>query len=138
MKPFSLLILWALSFILYPVKFSAQPSADTFEEKPSWEEHFNGKGYPSESNWTVPETYTKQHLAYYVKNPHNIYVKRGKLNLVLHKDSTDTKTYTSGRIISKRTFSCGKLKFRAKCPVSKGKWNAIWLRDASNEKCRGR
>lgn len=59
-------------------------------------------------------------------------------NLVLHKDSTDTKTYTSGRIISKRTFSCGKLEFRAKCPVSKGKWNAIWLRDASNEKCRGR
>ena len=55
----------------------------------------------------------------------------------MHKDSSDTKTYTSGRIISKRTFSCGKLEFRAKCPVSKGIWNAIWLRDASKEKCRG-
>lgn len=71
----------------------AQSSSDVFEKMPSWEEHFNGKGYPNENDWTVSETYTKQHLAYYVKNPHNIYVKRGKLNLVLHKDSTDTKTY---------------------------------------------
>ena len=109
MKPFSLLILWALSFILYPIKSSAQPSADAFEEKPSWEEHFNGKGYPSESDWTVSETYTKEHLAHYVKNPHNVYVKRGKLHLVLRKNFTGTNSYTSGRIISKRTFSCGKL-----------------------------
>ena len=137
MKLFSLLILWALSFTIFSVKSSAQSSADAFEAKPSWEEYFNGNGYPNESYWTISKTYTKQHLAYYVKNPHNIYVKRGKLNLVLHKDSTDTKTYTSGRIISKRTFSCGKLEFRAKCPVSKGVWNAIWLRDASKEKCRG-
>lgn len=137
MKPFSLLILWTLSFILYPVKSSAQPSADTFEEKPSWEEHFNGKGYPSESNWTVSETYTKQHLAHYVKNPHNVYVKRGKLHLVLRKDSTDTNSYTSGRIISKRTFSCGKLEFRAKCPTTEGVWDVIWLKPVKGKNVNG-
>lgn len=137
MKLFSLLILWALSFTIFSVKSSAQSSADAFEAKPSWEEHFNGKGCPNESYWTISKTYTKQHLARYVEDPQNVYVKRGKLHLVLRQNPEDTSSYISGRIVSKRTFSCGKLEFRAKCPVSKGVWNAIWLRDASKEKCRG-
>lgn len=85
----------------------AQSSSDVFEKMPSWEEHFNGKGYPSESDWTVSETYTKEHLAHYVKNPHNIYVKRGKLNLVLRKNFTGTNSYTSGRIIRNGLFHVG-------------------------------
>ena len=98
--------------------------------------NFRGKGYPCEGLWTLSETSTKEHLVHYTRNPHNVYVKRGKLHLVLRKKSTVANAYASGRIISKRTFSCGKLEFRAKCPISKGIWNAIWLRDASKEKCR--
>lgn len=138
MRNLFILCCCTLVFSLCATGVSDQPSADAFEEKPSWEEHFNGKGYSSERDWTASETYTKEHLVYYVKPPHNVYVKRGKLYLVLRKNFTGTNSYTSGRVISKRTFSCGKLEFRAKCLVCKGVWNAIWLRDASKERCRGR
>lgn len=132
MSKFYFLCFWA--FVLYPISSFAQ-SDSAFEKEPTWEEHFNGKGYPRTSNWTLSQTYTKEHLAHYVENPHNVYVKRGKLHLVLRKDAAGS--YTSGRIISKRTFSCGKLEFRAQCPINNGVWSAIWLRDASKEKCRG-
>lgn len=122
---------------LCPIRISAHSSANVFKEKPSWEEHFRGKGYPCEGLWILSETSTKEHLVHYAKNPHNVYVKRGKLHPVLRKNSTVANTYTSGRIISKRTFSCGKLEIRAKCPTTEGVWDAIWLKPIKEKKVNG-
>lgn len=105
-----------------------------FESFPSWFDNFAGKGFPDTEKWNVSDYFSTQHFAYYCRNTKNVNLKNGKLNLTIRKDSIKQYTYTSGRIVSKRTFQCGKIEFRVKCPVVKGVWNAIWLISKSNDR----
>lgn len=134
MKKFLFGILWLLVGLHCPLN-AQQVSA--FEEEPCWEEHFNGTGFPASEQWEISWMKNTEHLACYLREKENVRTENGNLLLTLRKGTVPERPYTSGRIISRRTFSFGKLEFRAKCPVTKGVWNAIWLRDASKEECRG-
>lgn len=112
-------------------------STNSFNEFPTWQDNFNINGFPSSEEWDITWQKADEHLTCYVKSKDNVQIKDSSLCLTLCKNAKGKWAYTSGRIVSKRTFSCGKLEFRAKFPISKGVWNAIWLWDKTGENCFG-
>jgi beta-glucanase (GH16 family) len=69
-------------------------------------------------------------LQYYTNNrPENIYLDNGKLIIQAKKETFSGKEYTSSRILTKgkREFTFGRIDIRAKLPVAKGLWPALWM-----------
>ena len=69
-------------------------------------------------------------LEYYTNNrPENIFLSNGKLVIQAKKESFSGREYTSSRILTKgkREFTFGRIDIRAKLPVAKGLWPALWM-----------
>ncbi|MGC5772782.1 carbohydrate binding domain-containing protein [Paenibacillus pabuli] len=97
-----------------------------------WNDEFNGAAIDS-SKWTVQDTglvYNNE-LQYY--SPDNTRIvkdqNRSVLQIEAKRDQKDGKNYTSGKMISmgKGDWTYGKVVVRAKLPVEKGMWPAIWM-----------
>jgi hypothetical protein len=67
-------------------------------------------------------------LQYYTSRPENVYLNNGKLVIQAKKESYNGSAYTSARLLTqnKRTFTFGRVDIRAKLPVAKGLWPALW------------
>ena len=104
------------------------PSA-TFSKKAKWKDEFSGKGAPNSQMWTRSVTKPGEQLSAYQDADLNAYVKNGKLHLRILKTDNKAMPYTAGRLIINKDFHFkkGKLVVRAKAPLSKGVWPAIWL-----------
>lgn len=101
-----------------------------FVNKPTWREEFYGSGSPNKAMWTrsvseLNDTY----LSVFCDEDSNAYVKNGKLHLRVFKTNDPKKPYKAGRVIIKKDFNFkkGRLVIKAKAPVSRGLWKAIWL-----------
>jgi beta-glucanase (GH16 family) len=73
-------------------------------------------------------------LQYYTREPENAFVKEGHLHIRAVKESLHGCGYTSARLKSRKRdgsslFSkkYGRFEFRAKLPVGKGIWSALWM-----------
>ncbi|MFC9708939.1 carbohydrate binding domain-containing protein [Paenibacillus sp. NPDC056933] len=97
-----------------------------------WNDEFNGSAIDS-SKWTVQDTglvYNNE-LQYY--SPDNTRIvkdqNRSVLQIEAKRDQKNGKDYTSGKLISmgKGDWTYGKVVVRAKIPVEKGMWPAIWM-----------
>jgi beta-glucanase (GH16 family) len=68
-------------------------------------------------------------LECYTDRPENVYVKDGLLHIRAVKESYYGCRYTSARLLTRDHFSklYGRFEFKAKLPVGKGMWPAIWL-----------
>lgn len=102
-----------------------------FEEKPFFVENFSSnKNY--KQNWDFYKGAPGGHKVFYNGDSKaNVKVKRGKLEITLRKGVENGKVkYTSVRMLSKTNIPIlyGKLDIRAKCPVSKGIWPALWMK----------
>lgn len=66
-------------------------------------------------------------LEEYTDSPENVFIENGRLNIRALKDANGK--YTSGRIITsgKKEFTYGRIDIRAKMPVGKGIWPALWM-----------
>jgi beta-glucanase (GH16 family) len=108
-----------------------------FESKPKpklklvWSDEFNKDGAPDSTNWTYDighgsNGWGNNELQYYTNSSENVSVKDGKL--VIHAVKKDDK-WTSARVKSqgKRTWTYGKIVFRAKLPSGRGTWPALWM-----------
>lgn len=97
-----------------------------------WHDEFNGDSL-NEDIWTreVREVgWTNNELQSYEDSTDNVFVKDGSLVLkAIETDNNGTKSYTSGKVNSqnKADFKYGKVVTRAKTPVGKGLWPAIWM-----------
>lgn len=81
----------------------------------------NGDGCPNICGWGNNE------LEYY--RPENLSFQDGKLIIEAKKENFGGKNYTSSKILTegKKTFKFGRIDIRAKLPIGKGIWPALWL-----------
>lgn len=103
--------------------------------KQVWSDEFDGKELDF-TKWSVEENGQgggNGELQYYVDRPENVRVENGLLVLEARKEKYAAggveKDYSSGRIRTKRRYSWlyGRFEVRAKLPVGKGIWPAIWM-----------
>ncbi|MEI6274397.1 MAG: family 16 glycosylhydrolase [Prolixibacteraceae bacterium] len=68
-------------------------------------------------------------LEYYTNSLKNTFLSGGNLIIEARKEATGGFNYSSGRMTtqSKKTFKFGRIDIRAKLPVSKGMWPALWM-----------
>lgn len=81
-----------------------------------------------------------EELQYYTRDPENAHVKDGMLHIRAVKESRDGFGYTSARLKTKKRDGSvlfaqkyGKVEFRAKCPIGKGVWPALWMLPADEK-----
>jgi len=68
-------------------------------------------------------------LEYYTNSTKNTFVSNGNLVIEARKESISGFNYSSGRMTTqnKKSFQFGRIDIRAKLPVSKGMWPALWM-----------
>lgn len=105
-------------------------SSSIYERKATWKDEFRGHGSPDSIIWTRSVTNPKDQLSAYCNSDSNAYVKDGMLHLRIFKSNDPERPYKAGRVIANKNFHFkkGKLEVRAKAPLSKGVWPAVWLR----------
>ena len=68
-------------------------------------------------------------LEYYTANPRNTFVSNGNLIIEARREAVNSFNFTSGRMTTqgKKFFRFGRIDIRAKLPVGKGIWPALWM-----------
>jgi beta-glucanase (GH16 family) len=101
-----------------------------------WADEFEGDGLDT-SKWSymtgdgtdygLPSGWGNNELQYYREE--NVTVTGGNLVITAKRESYSGKGYTSGRIrtMGKGEWTYGRIEFRAKMPLGKGFWAAIWM-----------
>ena len=128
---------FTLSVLFIFVSFIGKAQVDVIYHDLVWSDEFSGTGAVNDSKWfhqTQLPTGTSWYngeLQHYTNLLENSNITDGILNIVAKKKSfTDqgiTKNYTSARLNSKFPFTYGRVDIRAKVPVDKGTWPALWL-----------
>ena len=97
-----------------------------------WNDEFLGQGLDL-STWNQEvgnnNGWGNNELEYYTNSTKNIFVSNGNLIIEARKESISGFNYTSGRMTTqnKKTFTFGRIDIRAKLPVGKGIWPALWM-----------
>ena len=119
------------TYIFIPSDGYITPETYTGYDK-VWNDEFNGTSLDL-SSWSFDvggSGWGNNELQYYTNNrPENLYFDNGKLIIQAKKEAFSGKEYTSSRIITKgkRDFTFGRIDIRAKLPVAKGLWPALWM-----------
>ena len=68
-------------------------------------------------------------LEYYTNSSKNYLVSNGNLVIEARKEDIGSQHYSSGRMTTqgKKSFTFGRIDIRAKLPVAKGMWPALWM-----------
>lgn len=106
-------------------------SEETSENKPVWSDEFDYNGLPDEKKWNYEEGMIRNNEAqFYTRvDERNARVEEGYLTIEARKDGDGRAAYSSASLITlgKKTFLYGRFDVRAKLPVGKGTWPAIWM-----------
>lgn len=94
-----------------------------------WSDEFDGTAINTQ-NWgynTGAGGWGNNEWQTYTNSPTNSFVQDGKLNIVATKLGQNS--YFSARLLSqnKKSFTYGRIDFRAKMPIGKGIWPALWM-----------
>ena len=98
---------------------------------PLWSDEFSGDRL-DRSSWTpnlwAPRRVNDEDQAY-TEDPRNLRVENGLLVLEAHYEGTEEPRFSSGRVhgAGKRSLFYGRVDVRARVPVARGVWPAIWL-----------
>ena len=119
------------TYVFVPSDGYETPDSYTGYSK-TWQDEFNGATLDLTS-WGFDvggSGWGNNELEYYTNNrPENIFLSNGKLVIQDKKESFSGREYTSSRILTKgkREFTFGRIDIRAKLPVAKGLWPALWM-----------
>lgn len=98
-----------------------------------WSDEFSGASLDA-ANWNQEigngsGGWGNNELEYYTNNPKNTFVSNGNLIIEARKETIGGFNYSSGRMTTqnKKTFTFGRIDIRAKLPVGKGIWPALWM-----------
>jgi beta-glucanase (GH16 family) len=111
--------------------YGASISIAQTSRKLIWADEFNEDGLPSSKIWSYEKGYVRNNeVQYYTeKVVQNARVENGHLVIAARYDSTAKNPYTSASLITlnKKDILYGRIEVRAKLPVGRGTWPAIWL-----------
>jgi len=99
----------------------------------AWSDEFSGDKV-NENDWNFESGngdngWGNHELEYYTNSPKNVFVSNGNLIIEARKESMSGLNYTSARMTTqnKKDFTFGRIDIRAKLPVGKGLWPALWM-----------
>lgn len=96
-----------------------------------WADEFAYVGLPSAKKWEYcigGDGWGNNELQYYTNGRlENAEVRNGRLIIRSQKEEFNMHDFTSARLISKETWKYGRFEIRAKLPLARGVWPAIWL-----------
>jgi beta-glucanase (GH16 family) len=99
----------------------------------AWNDEFSGTTLDL-NNWNQEigngtNGWGNNELEYYTNSTKNTFVSNGNLVIEARKESIGGFNYSSGRMTTqnKKTFKFGRIDIRAKLPVGKGIWPALWM-----------
>ena len=96
-----------------------------------WSDEFNYTGLPDSTKWSNEQGMIRNNEAQYYTNKRieNARVEKGNLVIEARKEHFKYGKYTSASIetIGKRQFLYGRIEMRAKLPLGRGTWPAMWL-----------
>jgi hypothetical protein len=98
----------------------------------AWQDEFDG-AVINESDWTFESGnnngWGNNELEYYTDRRENSFVSNGNLIIEARAEQAGNLSYTSARMITKnkKIFKFGRIDIRAKMPVGKGIWPALWM-----------
>lgn len=97
----------------------------------AWSDEFNGTALNT-NDWsyeTGGNGWGNNELQNYLAGTANAYLQNGNLVIEAKKETSGSNNYTSARLTTKgkRFFTYGKMEFRAKLPITKGIWPALWM-----------
>ena len=97
----------------------------------AWSDEFTAN-YINPNYWsydTGGSGWGNNELEYYTNSNKNAFATSGYLVIEARKETMGTNNYTSARMISKdkKTFTYGRIDFRAKLPKGQGVWPALWM-----------
>ncbi|HKK40879.1 MAG TPA: family 16 glycosylhydrolase [Bacteroidales bacterium] len=97
--------------------------SDEFSEKVLDTDVWNQETGTGSNGWGNNE------LEYYTTSTKNTFLSDGNLVIEARKEDMGTTKYTSGRMttLGKKEFTFGRIDIRAKLPVGKGLWPALWM-----------
>lgn len=102
-----------------------------------WGDEFNTPGLPDSTKWDYEKGKIRNaELQYYTsKRLENARIEDTVLIIEARKEKFSGADYTSASIISKGIgdWKYGKIEIRAKVPVGKGTWPALWMLPTNNE-----
>ena len=96
-----------------------------------WSDEFNGNSLDT-SSWNLEKGgggWGNKELQYYTGRPENVFVSNGNLVIEARKENIGANQFTSARMTTKwkHEFQYGRVDIRAKLPVAKGLWPALWM-----------
>jgi len=109
-----------------------------FAATPQWRDEFDYDGVPDPARWTYDvggHGWYNNELQYYTDRPANAFVSDGILTIVAHKQKAGKRKFTSARLTTrgKADFRYGRIEVRARLPVARGSWPALWMLPSANK-----
>jgi beta-glucanase (GH16 family) len=98
----------------------------------AWSDEFNGNALNTQ-DWNYEQGnnngWGNHELENYTNRTQNVFVSAGHLVIEARQESFGGNSYTSGRLTTqgKQSFTYGRIDIRAKLPVAKGMWPALWM-----------
>ncbi|MBC8143307.1 MAG: glycoside hydrolase family 16 protein [Armatimonadetes bacterium] len=100
------------------------------EWKLIWNDEFDYTGAPDPKKWGYELGLVRNHEAQtYTKRKENVRVENGNLVIEARREAFEGAAYTSASVntLGKTAFLYGRIEVRAKIPVARGQWPAIWM-----------
>ncbi len=102
-----------------------------------WSDEFDVDGLPDNTKWGYDVGgwgWGNNELEYYTEaKPENARVENGNLIIEARLEKFDDKSYTSARLLTKNkaAWTYGRFEVKAKIPIGRGIWPAIWMLSAN-------
>jgi beta-glucanase (GH16 family) len=103
----------------------------------AWNDEFSGNTLNT-ANWGYdigngPGGWGNNELQYYTDNKNNLFLSGGNMIIESRLETINNFKYTSARILTKgkKEFQYGRVDIRAKMPVGRGMWPALWMLGAN-------
>lgn len=111
--------------------FGAINSNEVNKRNLVWSDEFSGsqtkvdssKWYYQEGGWG----WGNNEAQYYTSRPQNSYIADGNLVIRSLKEYFKGNQYTSAKLVSVPAWKYGRFEIRAKLPIGRGSWPAIWM-----------